>query len=76
MNKERRKIIREIIDQLSRIQQIVDQVAGDESDSFDSLPENFQEAERGEKMQDAISALEDVSELIETAKDKLDTALE
>lgn len=75
MNKQRRNRLQTAINQLSEIQRVVNAIADEERDSLDSLPENFQDTDRGEKMQLAISALEDASEQIEGSVDNISDAM-
>lgn len=65
MNANRRKNLDEIlnrIDELARmaesIREDVEMVLEEEQDAFDNLPESLQDSERGERMQEAIDALE------------------
>lgn len=61
MNKERRNRIAEIMDQLNEIANEICEVAQEERDAFDNLPESLQYSERGESMEAAADELEDVS---------------
>lgn len=67
MNNDRRKELKRAAALLEQAQtladeasQIVTDVYGEEQDIYDGLPENFQNGDRGEAMQAAISALESV----------------
>ena len=46
----------------------------DEQGKFDNMPESLQNAEGGEKMQSAISALEDAASSIDAAVESIQTA--
>ena len=59
MNKDRRKTIRKIIEQLEGLKEDLDMVKTEEEEAFDNLPEGFQESERGEAMQEGIDVMED-----------------
>lgn len=61
MNKERRNRIAEIMDKLNEIADEICEVAQEERDAFDNLPESLQYGERGETMEAAADELEDVS---------------
>ena len=61
MNKERRNRIAEIMDKLNEIADEICEVAQEERDAFDNLPESLQYGERGEAMEAAADELEDVS---------------
>ena len=65
MNANRRKNLDEVltrIDELARmaesIREDVEMILEEEQDAFDNLPESLQDSERGERMQEAIDALE------------------
>lgn len=64
MNKSRRSEIKEVIEQLEYAMGQLEVITSDEQDSFDNLPESFQEGERGDQMQENISDLETSSEAI------------
>lgn len=59
MNKDRRKAIRKIIEQLEGLKEDLDMVRTEEEEAFDNLPEGFQESERGEAMQEAIDVMDE-----------------
>lgn len=62
MNNVRRKKISQVIENLNDL-------ALNEQEAFDNLPENIQFSERGEKMEEWVTA-------IETARDELQTMLD
>ena len=77
MNKFRRQELREAIEALSSVSDIINEVLSEEQDSFDNLPESFQYSERGEKMEDnisdmenAVSNIDDIIELLEEVIDR------
>ena len=53
MNKDRRKRIQNIIDQLTDLE-----TEDEEQEAYDNLPESLQECEKGERMSDAIDSLD------------------
>ena len=55
MNNTRRKILDELVEHLEEIKARLEEVRQDEEESYDNLPESFQEGFRGERMQEAIS---------------------
>lgn len=71
MNKERRKALAEIVDQLAGIRSAIEQVKDDEQDAFDNMPEGLQQSEKGEKAENAISRLDDAL----SAVDDIESAL-
>ena len=76
MNKQRRKVISDIQDQLSTLAEAINNVWDEEQEAFDNLPEGLQESERGEAMQEAINALESAASLCEELDDALAQARE
>lgn len=67
MNKERRKEIASIKDDLAKLEELrtairdrIEQVRDDEQAYFDAMPESFQTGEKGEKAEAAIAILDDV----------------
>ena len=59
MNNTRRKILDELVERLEEVKARLEEVRQDEEESYDNLPEAFQEGSRGERMQEAISRMED-----------------
>ena len=59
MNKDRRKAIRKIIEQLEGLKEDLDMVATEEEEAFGNLPNGLKESERGEAMQESIVAMND-----------------
>lgn len=59
MNKARRAQIEKAQDLIGEARDLLDEARDEEQDYYDNLPENFQNGERGENAQTAISALED-----------------
>lgn len=67
MNNTRRKVIRSIIEMLNDTTAKVDEakelttnVAGEERESFDNMPEGLQESERGQRIEECADELEDI----------------
>ena len=67
MNKARRSKLDKAYRYLSTAEEIVTEVLEQEQDAFDNLPENLQDSQMACSMEDAISALEDVSDAISEA---------
>ena len=68
MNNERRKrlaqageILEKMEELFSELLEITEEVRSDEEDAFANLPESFQNGEKGDRMQEAIQALENIS---------------
>jgi hypothetical protein len=58
MNKSRRKKIEQALDLLR-------EAAEEERDAFDNLPDSLRDAERGQKMEEAADALDEVVSSLE-----------
>ena len=58
MNKQQRKRLNELIEQVEGIVTELDEMAQEEQEKYDNMPEGLQESERGEALQDAADNLE------------------
>lgn len=76
MNKERRKTIRELIEQATELSQRIEEVLNEEQDYYDYMPENLQGSERGQIAEEAISNLEEAQSDIEDCISYLEAAIE
>ena len=74
MNKQRRNSIQKALDQLADIRSSVEEINTEEQDAFDNLPESFQDAERGETIQEAIDFLETATGDLDAVIDSLEQA--
>lgn len=72
MNKQRRKAIGDIYDKLIDIQSDLEYIRDEEQEAFDNLPESIQYSERGEKMEEYISSLEEALDNVGYAVESLD----
>lgn len=75
MNKDVRKEIQELIEQLDAIKTRVEELRDDEDNKYSNLPDSLQNSEKGEKMQEAIDNLDSASGSIEEAMDFLQEAM-
>lgn len=76
MNNSRRKTLANICNQLELLKEELQlDIIDVEQESFDNMPENFQESERGQKMEETISFLEDAFCELESAIDNINTIL-
>ena len=66
MNKARRKELAKAVELIERAREIIEVVKDEEQDAFDNLPESLQSSERGERMEECISALEDFFDEVDT----------
>ncbi|MFC5358132.1 hypothetical protein [Azospirillum himalayense] len=71
MNKDRRKRLAEAAELLEQALAVISEVKDEEQEAFDNLPESFQQGERGQTMEEAISNLDDIHIAIEEARDTI-----
>lgn len=76
MNKQKRDRLKVARSFLSKASDIVSSVLDDEQDCLDNMPENLQYSDKYEKMEAAISQLEDGLNNIEAADECLVEAAE
>lgn len=74
MNKERRKDIASIVEELEALQERIEIVRDEEQDYFDNMPESFQSGEKGMAAEEAISNLDDAFGEMDTIIDYLNSA--
>lgn len=72
MNKERRKRILAVLQELESIKVEIESIIDEEQCAFDNLPESIQESDRGMIMENSIESLESANESIEAAVDSLE----
>lgn len=76
MNNQKREKLKLARGFLSKASDIVSNVLDDEQDCLDNMPENLQYSDKYERMEAAISKLEDGLNNIEAAEECLDEAAE
>lgn len=74
MNKQRRAKLSDANMLLSKAVTIVEFARDEEQDSFDNLPENLQDGDRGEAMEEAIEELQTAIDSINDAMNHIDCA--
>lgn len=57
MNAQRRKRIASVEALLSQARDLLEEIASEEYEAFENLPDSLQDSERGFRMQDIIDAL-------------------
>ena len=72
MNKNRRNAISDIYGKLIDIQSDLECIRDEEQEAFDNLPESIQYSERGERMEEYISSLEEALDYVDYAVESLD----
>ena len=76
MNKARRKMLQDIIDELDAQREQIEAVQMEEQDAYDNLPESIQYSERGETMSENASDLEQATSDLEDVISTLQEVLE
>ena len=76
MNDIRRNELEEIYNDLMEICDRLENVKCDEEEYYDNIPENLKYSERGERAEEAVSALEDALEEIGEALGNIEIAKE
>lgn len=59
MNRQRRKRLTEAFEKVSEAMEILEDVVEEEKESYENLPDNFMDGDRGEEMQGYIEMLEE-----------------
>ena len=72
MNKQDRKNIQRALPLLEEAKNIIDELASEERDKFDNMPENLQDSEAGQKFDWSAEVLETANENIESAISELE----
>lgn len=60
MNAQRRKQLSEISDKIELIKEEITFLQEEEQDALDNMPDSLQYSEKGERMQTAIDAMDDI----------------
>lgn len=72
MNRARRKLLEAAKEHITNALDIVREVHADEEEAKDNLPESLQNGEKGEKMQEAVDAMETIVDALEQAESDID----
>lgn len=75
MNKDRRKEIVKIIQQLEDIRVEIENLETEEQDYYDNIPENLQMSERAENSQDALYNLSEAQSQLDDVIESLNSIL-
>lgn len=76
MNKQRRKRIEAVLNELEDLRSRIEEIHGEEQDAFDALPEGLQQSERGVAAEEAVSYLGDALTGFDEIYSALNEALE
>ena len=76
MNKNQRKQLASLLDNITEIQEAVEFIKDEEQEKLDNMPENLQGGARYSQLENAISCLEDAVSNLESAFDAIQNAME
>lgn len=68
MNRQRRKRLSEAFDLVAKAEEIIDTVKVEEWESYENLPDNFRDGDRGEEMQNYIDMMDEVIGYLQDAE--------
>lgn len=74
MNKQRRKTLTDIYDQIAELRDLLEEVKEEEEEYCDNMPENLQNSERYEVAVEACDNLDSALSSIEEALDYIESA--
>ena len=72
MNNSRRNRIAAAFDQICKAKDLLSEVASEELESLDSLPENLKNGQKGETMEANVDTLDDATSLLEEVQEKIE----
>lgn len=76
MNNQRRKQIEAVLNELADLRYRVEELQNEEQEAYDNMPEGLQQSERGEKAEQAASALDNALTAFDDIESSLNEALE
>lgn len=76
MNARRRKSITALIAELEDLQSTLDELAEEEREAYDNLPDSLQDSERGWSMSAAADCLEEAQSSFAEVLEQLEEAIE
>lgn len=76
MNKQRRKELAEVIRQIEVARALLEDIAGEEKDYKDNIPENLQTSDRYQQAENACTNMVEAGEALEDVICKLEEAME
>lgn len=76
MNNARRKELTKVAGLLEAARDLLEEIAMQERDAYDNLPESLQASERGEKMNETADTLEEVQSEVNELLDRINECKE
>lgn len=68
MNRQRRKKLSEAFDLVAKAEELIDAAKDEETESYENLPDNFRDGDRGEEMQNYIDMMDEVIGYLQDAE--------
>lgn len=75
MNKEQRKRLEAVNEKLDDAFSELEEIAGEEREKYDNMPEGLQNSEKGERLNEIADYLDDAMTQIEEAKQNIEEAV-
>lgn len=75
MNKIRRKAINDILEAIGPLRVALEELRDEEQEYYNNMPESFQNGDKGDVTERAISSLDDSINALETAASELSEAI-
>lgn len=76
MNKQRRKALAEVLEKIEVARALLEDIAGEEEDYKDNIPENLQTSDRYQQAENACTNMVEAGEALEDVICKLEEAME
>lgn len=76
MNKQRRKALAEVLEKIEVARALLEDIAGEEKDYKDNIPENLQTSDRYQQAENACTNMVEAGEALEDVICKLEEAME
>lgn len=76
MNKQRRDVLRKIVNILEDVREDLTDVHSEEELALDGIPENLQDGKLASRMEEVIDLLDDAEDCLSEAIDKIEEAIE
>lgn len=76
MNKQRRKALAEVLEKIEVARALLEDIAGEEEDYKDNIPENLQTSDRFLQAENACTNMVEAGEALEDVICKLEEAME
>lgn len=74
MNKDRRNRLQEVKESLDDVISQIEEIRDEEQEALDNMPDSFQQAERGDRMQTAIDTMDEAISAIGDVQQTIDEA--